>query len=92
MPTKIKGTSGIDKVEAGAVITDPIFEGNATVNGTGYLKIPAGTTAQRPVSPTVGMLRYNTTKVGIETWNGSGWNEIQSTPFTKAISLSLIHI
>ena len=51
MPTKIYGTTGIDKVEAGAVITDPIFEGNATINGTGYLKIPTGTTAQRPSSP-----------------------------------------
>ena len=34
MPTKIKGTSGIDKVEAGAVITNPTFSGNATVTGT----------------------------------------------------------
>ena len=34
MPTKIKGTSGIDRVEAGAIITDPTFSGNATVTGT----------------------------------------------------------
>jgi len=90
MPTKIKGTSGIDKVEEGAVITNPIFEGNATVNGTGYFALPAGTTAQRPGSATVGMLRYNTSKTGIETWNGSGWNEVQSVPFTKTISYLVI--
>ena len=34
MPTKIKGTTGVDKVEAGAVITNPEFSGNATVTGT----------------------------------------------------------
>jgi hypothetical protein len=60
------------------------------VNTTGYLKIPTGTTAQRPGSATVGMLRYNTTKTGIETWNGSVWNEIQSVPFTKTISYLVI--
>jgi hypothetical protein len=34
MPTKIKGTTGVDKIEAGAVITNPSFSGNATVTGT----------------------------------------------------------
>lgn len=33
---------------------------NATVGGTGYLRIPVGTTAQRPASPLVGMIRINT--------------------------------
>ena len=34
MPTKIKGLTGVDKVEAGAVITNPSFSGNATVTGS----------------------------------------------------------
>ena len=34
MPTKIKGLTGVDKVEAGAVITNPEFSGNATVTGS----------------------------------------------------------
>jgi len=34
MPTKVKGTTGVDKVEAGAVITNPAFSGNATVSGS----------------------------------------------------------
>jgi hypothetical protein len=34
MPTKVKGTTGVDKIEAGAVITNPEFSGNATVTGT----------------------------------------------------------
>jgi hypothetical protein len=31
------------------------------VEGTGFLKLTSGTTAQRPTSPTVGDIRYNTT-------------------------------
>ena len=34
MPTKVKGTTGVDKVEAGAVITNPAFSGDATVSGS----------------------------------------------------------
>lgn len=34
---------------------------NVTLNSTGALTVPSGTTAQRPASPTNGMLRYNTT-------------------------------
>ena len=34
---------------------------NATLNSVGAFTVPSGTTAQRPASPTVGMLRYNTT-------------------------------
>ena len=36
------------------ISTDPVLPGNASVT------IPTGTTAQRPVSPTAGMLRFNT--------------------------------
>ena len=34
MPTKVKGTTGVDKIEAGAVITNPSFSGDATVSGS----------------------------------------------------------
>ena len=34
---------------------------------------PVGTTAQRPDTPLVGMLRYNSTKGNYETWNGTAW-------------------
>ena len=34
MPTKVKGTTGVDKVESGAVITNPAFSGDATVSGS----------------------------------------------------------
>lgn len=44
-----------------------------SITDTGYLKLPAGTTAQRPGSPTTGMLRFNTSFNRLETWNGSSW-------------------
>ena len=40
---------------------------------TGAASIPVGTTAQRPVSPSVGMTRYNTTINAAEVYNGSAW-------------------
>ena len=46
---------------------------NLTVNDTGYLRVPQGTTAQRPGSPTAGMLRFNTDYNVNEYYNGSAW-------------------
>lgn len=43
------------------------------INTTGALWIPAGTTAQRPGSPSAGFLRYNSDTPGLEYWNGSAW-------------------
>jgi len=45
------------------------------VQGTDYLKLPVGTTAQRP-SPATGMLRYNSTTNTLEYYNGSAWVSI----------------
>jgi len=40
---------------------------------TGYLDLPAGTTAQRPASPDAGATRFNTTTGLAEYWSGSQW-------------------
>jgi hypothetical protein len=50
---------------------------NTTVNDTGFIRIAAGTTAQRPASPVTGMIRYNTSINVTEFWNGSAWIPIQ---------------
>lgn len=42
-----------------SIATNPILPGNVIVNSTGFLRIPGGTTLQRPVVPQVGMLRFN---------------------------------
>lgn len=46
---------------------------NTTINDTGYLQLPVGTTAQRPGTPVAGMTRYNQDKGLIEYYNGVDW-------------------
>ena len=42
------------------------------------LKLPSGTTAQRPTSPSTGEWRYNTTTNLVEYYDGSAWRDLQS--------------
>ena len=49
---------------------------NTTINDTGFITVAVGTTAQRPASPTAGMLRYNTTLGTLEQYNTTGWETI----------------
>jgi len=42
------------------------------------LKLPSGTTAQRPTSPSTGEWRYNTTTYYVEFWDGGEWRDLQS--------------
>jgi hypothetical protein len=46
--------------------------GNTTINATGYLKISAGTTGDRPGTPVAGMIRYNSTNQQFEGY-GTAW-------------------
>jgi hypothetical protein len=52
---------------------------NTTINDTGFLLPASGTTAQRPVSPTAGMLRYNTNISNMEYYNGTEWINLNTT-------------
>jgi hypothetical protein len=47
--------------------------GDITSSGTGHIRAPVGTTAQRPASPSVGMMRYNSTRGCFEGYTPSGW-------------------
>ena len=54
--------------------SDMVFNpgsGVVNVNATGSIRIPAGTTAQRPTVPAVGMIRYNTTTSKFEGYDGN---------------------
>ena len=52
------------------------FSGSINMSGTGYIDIPAGTTAQRPGSPNSGMIRFNTSLTTFEGYNGTAWGNI----------------
>lgn len=55
-------------------ITETLMRGTVTSDtSTGALKLPVGTTAQRPASPVEGMARVNSTTSAIEVYVNGGW-------------------
>jgi hypothetical protein len=57
---------------------------------TGYFDLPVGTTAQRPGSPTVGMVRYNTTESAYEVYKPSGWAYLDAAYFPYTIEYLIV--
>ena len=51
--------------------------GDIVMGGTGALKLPSGTTAQRPTAAT-GQIRFNNTTTEFEGYNGSAWGGLAS--------------
>ena len=49
---------------------------------TDFVKLPSGTTAQRPSSAAAGQFRFNTTLADIEVYNGTAWVRMGTTPPT----------
>jgi hypothetical protein len=49
---------------------------DSSFNSTGAVKVPVGTTAQQPGTPATGMLRFNSTDVSFEGYDGSAWGAI----------------
>ncbi|MBI4568523.1 MAG: hypothetical protein HY719_08995, partial [Planctomycetes bacterium] len=69
-------TAGTDQLvlsggKVGVGTTAPVA--TLDVGGTGAMKIPVGTTAQRPASPAAGMLRYNSGTGSLEFFDGTSW-------------------
>lgn len=56
--------------------TTGAFTGDVTLSGTGQIKVPAGTTAERSGSPANGMIRYNSTLSKLEGYSNSAWQTI----------------
>ena len=48
-------------------------------DGNRYIRLPIGTTGQRPANPVAGLLRFNTTLGAPEFWNGSAWRVLNLT-------------
>ena len=46
---------------------------NANCTSTGAIRVPVGTTAQRPSSPVNGMIRLNTTNNALEGYANNTW-------------------
>jgi len=80
--SSITPTTGALQVAGGAGIVGNLnvggtgtFAGNITSNSTGFIKISAGTTAERVTAPT-GAFRFNTSTARFEGYNGSQWADV----------------
>lgn len=63
--------------------------GDATFSGTGQVKVPSGTTAQRSGSPANGMIRYNSSNSTLEGYAGGAWGNIDLDATASAIALAI---
>jgi hypothetical protein len=63
-------------INLNSVTGDLTVSGNTTINGTGFLKLPSGTTAQRPSSNTSGSIRWSSSNNVVELWTGKTWTNI----------------
>jgi hypothetical protein len=52
---------------------------NTSINDTGYIRPAAGTTAQRPGTPSAGMIRWNSTDTKMEVYDGNEWKALSTT-------------
>lgn len=67
----------------GDIILDPdgtgqlqVLTDNVSIDGTGAITIPAGTTLERPTPLAQGMIRYNTTDSTFEGYDGANWGSL----------------
>lgn len=55
---------------------------------TGGLSLPNGTTGERPGTPDVGMVRWNSTLVSLEIWNGTAWAGVSGSSSGSSSSIT----
>lgn len=70
-----RGTNG-DFTAGTATLTGLTFSANIDTTSTGYIDLPAGTTAQRPGTPSSGMIRFNSSLTQFEGYNGTAWGSL----------------
>jgi hypothetical protein len=82
------------KLAGGSVTPTALDVGSG--NGTGAMLLPTGTTGQRPGTPSLGQMRYNSTTGFPEIYAQGSWNSFgtvangltASTPFTKVSDMA----
>ncbi len=68
------------------VAVTPTAVSDQTNSSTGYFDLPAGTTAERPVSPPTGATRYNTSTGSIEFYNSTTWVSTNLIPVVNSVT------
>ena len=80
--TRISSTAiGADSITSPKLAHDLDFDGQ-------FVRVPHGTTAQRPGSPAAGYMRFNTTLGTLEQWNTvtNSWQAIDSPPIISSLA------
>ena len=75
MDSELTAIASVKALNQGVATSDSPSFTNLTLSGTGSVKVPAGTTAQRDGSPAAGMFRYNSSLEQFEGYT-SEWGSI----------------
>jgi hypothetical protein len=84
----VMGLGELTATDTAEIIGPLVVGSDSEFNSTGGIKIPVGTTANRPSSPKVGCIRFNSEFGLTEYWNGSVW--VSGAPDYNAIIADLI--
>ena len=76
MDSELTSEASVKALNQGVATTDSPSFVNLTLSGTGSVKVPSGTTAQRDGSPVNGMFRYNSTNEQFEGYQSGAWGAI----------------
>ena len=76
MDSELTSEASVKALNQGVATTDSPTFVNLTLSGTGSVKVPSGTTAQRDGSPANGMFRYNSTNEQFEGYQSGAWGAI----------------
>ena len=76
MDSELASEASVKALNQGVATTDSPSFVNLTLSGTGSVKVPSGTTAQRDGSPANGMFRYNSTNEQFEGYQSGAWGAI----------------
>ena len=74
--TGVGVSSGVVSIGQAVATSDSPTFSNLTLSGTGSVKVPSGTTAQRDGSPSNGMFRYNSEDAQFEGYADDAWGAI----------------
>jgi hypothetical protein len=77
--TTVSGTANQISVANGATTPVISITTNPVIPGSASISIPAGGTAARPVTPTHGMIRYNTDSLVFEGYLNNAWTAFASS-------------
>lgn len=69
------GVTGSSLTSVGT-LTGLTVSGDISMTGTGAIDVASGTAAQRPGTPSAGMIRFNTDDTTFEGYNGTAWGAI----------------